>query len=62
MFLQQQYRFLYEAILESHLVGDTVIPVLDLATRMKMLARKTADKKTNHFHEEFKVTFFIFDL
>jgi hypothetical protein len=37
------------------MVGDTVIPVLDLAARMKMLSAKTPDKKSNHFHEEFKV-------
>ncbi|GAV07267.1 hypothetical protein RvY_17126 [Ramazzottius varieornatus] len=50
-----QYRFLYEACLEHQLTGDTVIPVLDLAARMKALSAKTPDKKSNYFHEEFKL-------
>ncbi|OQV13242.1 Receptor-type tyrosine-protein phosphatase kappa [Hypsibius exemplaris] len=52
---KQQYRFLYEAVLEKYLTGETVIPVLELAARMKVLSGKTADKKSNHFHEEFKL-------
>ncbi|XP_055337149.1 receptor-type tyrosine-protein phosphatase kappa-like isoform X2 [Paramacrobiotus metropolitanus] len=52
-----QYRFLYEALLEAYLTGDTVIPVLELASRMKMLSGKTSvgGRRINHFHEEFKL-------
>ena len=65
MVFQEQYEFVYEALLEALKSGDTAIPCVDFRKRFCDLLKKNPDTGKVRLAEEFEVrvyTMFVYSL
>lgn len=53
---QMQYVFIYQALLEHYLYGDTELEVTSLETHLQKIYNKIPGTSNNGLEEEFKVT------
>lgn len=54
--LQMQYVFIYQALLEHYLYGDTELEVTSLETHLQKIYNKIPGTSNNGLEEEFKVS------
>ena len=52
---QSQYTFIYDALLDSYICGNTEIAPADLVAKMRFLNEKDPSTGDTNFVEEFKV-------
>ena len=57
--MQEQYVFIYDALLEALAVGDTAIPCSLYMQRYAELKRKNTTTGKSQCHEEFEVFFIL---
>lgn len=55
MWLQEQYIFIHDAILEACLCGETAIPVCEFKAAFYELIRIDSQTNTSHLKDEFQV-------
>ena len=53
---QMQYVFIYQALLEHYLYGDTELEVTSLETHLQKIYNKVPGTSNNGLEEEFKVS------
>lgn len=53
---QMQYVFIYQALLEHYLYGDTELEVTSLETHLQKIYNKIPGTSNNGLEEEFKVS------
>lgn len=53
--MQEQYTFLYEALLEGLLCGNTGVPVESIASHVRCLREAETSRQDNVLEKEFKV-------
>lgn len=56
MAFQMQYVFIYQALLEHYLYGDTELEVTSLETHLQKIYNKIPGTSNNGLEEEFKVS------
>ena len=56
LILQAQYIFIYDALLEAVICGDTEVNVKDLSNRMKSLEQINPETNKTLLEEEFEVS------
>lgn len=59
VWLQEQYIFIHDAILEACLCGETAIPVCEFKAAFYELIRIDSQTNSSHLKDEFQVTVYL---